>query len=108
MADQFSLAQGLVISSPGGRYQALRHSGSVSGADLTGTLNRYAGAGQPSTTVSSGIRSADGVIYAGGTSGGVIYQGGYSAPTYQPAYQPAPTYYYGNPYSFGPACVGPR
>ena len=111
MATQFALSEGLIISSPGGKYQALRHSGSVSGTDLTGTLTRYAGAGTPAATVSSGY-SGDGVVVAAGGSAsrsyGVVYPGSYAAPTYQaPAYQPAPAYY-GNPYSYGPACTGFR
>ena len=109
MANQFALSEGLIISSPGGKYQALRHNGSVSGNDLTGTLTRYAGAGTPTTTVSSGY-SGDGVVVAAGGSSygtsGVVYPGSYSAPTYQaPVYQ-APTYYYGG--GFGPTCTGPR
>lgn len=53
LAGQFALAEGLVISSPGGKHQALRHSGAVTGTDLTAKLNRYATAGQPTTTVNT-------------------------------------------------------
>lgn len=54
LAGKFALSEGLVISSPGGTYQALRHSGPVSGSDLTSKLNRYAAAGQPTTTTYTG------------------------------------------------------
>lgn len=109
LAGRFDLSEGLVISGPGGTVQALRHSGTVAGADLTGKLTRYATASQPATTVTTGYSSAS-VIYAGGCANGscgVIYQGGYSAPS-PPVYQAAPTYYYSNPFGSGPACVGPR
>lgn len=53
LAQKFALSEGFVISSPGGTYQALRHSGPV-GSDLAATLGRYAAAGQPATTVHTG------------------------------------------------------
>jgi hypothetical protein len=103
MAGRFDLTEGLVISSPGGKVQALRHNGNVAGADLTGKLTQFATTGQPATTVTTGVSA--GVIYAGGCANGscgVIYQGGYSAP----AYQTAPTYYYSAP--FGSSCPNGR
>jgi hypothetical protein len=123
LAGRFALPEGLVISGPGGSVQALRHNGSVSGIDLTGNLTRYATAGAPATTATSG---ATPVVYSGGytnSNSGVPYaQAGYTsssqpvyqaAPTYQaaPAYQVTPLYpqtypaYYTNPFG---SCVGQR
>jgi hypothetical protein len=41
LADQFSLSQGLVVSSRDGQDQAFRHSGRMSGQDLDAALRRY-------------------------------------------------------------------
>ncbi|MBA4063524.1 MAG: hypothetical protein C0501_07380 [Isosphaera sp.] len=65
LAGRFDLAEGLVISGPGGASQALRHAGAVSGADLTRQLGQYAKAGQPVTTVSTGLPAAGQVVTAG-------------------------------------------
>ena len=100
MAQQFQLVDGLVLSSPGGRYQALRHTGELKGATLTGTLTQYASAGDPTTTVSSG-GSTSVVAASGYSASGAVYQSGYSAPVYQAA----PSYYYSSPY--GGVCTGP-
>jgi len=54
LAGRFEIAEGLIISSPGGNLQAYRHNGVVSGTDLTKSLTQFAGAGQPSTTVNAG------------------------------------------------------
>ena len=102
MAGEFQLSEGLVISSPGGKYQALRHNGAVKGSDLTGQLTRYASAGEPSTTTTTGYSSTPVVVVGGTSNPGTIYQGGYGAPVYQPA----PSYNYFSPY--GGVCVGPR
>lgn len=54
LADQFQLTNGLVISSAGGTYQALRHSGTVKAADLAKHATAYATAtGVPATTAST-------------------------------------------------------
>ena len=97
LSGRFELTEGIVISGPGGKYQAMRQSGQVTGADLTGKLTQYASAGQPQSTVTTGVSSAP-VIYAGGYSSnnGVIYQGNYSAPVYQSS-----PLYYSNPNAFG-------
>ena len=55
LATRFEMPEGLVISSPGGNVQALRHAGAVAGADLTRQLTQYASAGQPVTTITSGV-----------------------------------------------------
>ena len=54
LAGQFQLTDGLVISSAGGTVQALRQSGTVSGADLAKHTVAYANAGTPATTVTAG------------------------------------------------------
>jgi hypothetical protein len=54
LVGRFEINEGLIISSPGGNLQAYRHNGAVSGADLTKSLTQFAGAGQPSTTVTAG------------------------------------------------------
>jgi len=72
LAGRFALTEGLVISSPGGSVQALRHSGTVSGTELTRNLSQYAQSGQPTTTVSTSTSPA--VI------SGAVVQTGYSAP----------------------------
>jgi len=114
LAGRFAVTEGLVISGPGGQVQALRHSGAVEGADLTGKLSQYATTGQPATTATTGV--VVGGDCANGTCG-VVNQGGYAVPAaaFQPApvYQPVPTYrvapaYYGSPFGGTPNCVGPR
>jgi hypothetical protein len=95
LAGRFAVTEGLVISGPGGQVQALRHSGAVEGADLTGKLTQYATTGQPATTATTGVVPA------------AAYQ---PAPVYQPAvptYRVAPAYY-GSPFGGTPNCVGPR
>jgi hypothetical protein len=119
LAGRFDLSEGLVISSPGGSVQALRHSGSVSGTDLTGKLTQYATASQPTTTVTSGPPASSVIVSSGVTTypqAGYNYQPVYhAAPTYQsaPAYQQAaPAYsqtyptYYASPFG-GATCNGP-
>jgi hypothetical protein len=58
LAGRFQIPEGLVISSPGGSVQALRHNGAIAGTDLTRQLGQFASAGQPVATVSSGIGAA--------------------------------------------------
>ena len=97
LAGRFELQEGLIISSPGGSHQAYRHTGTVSGADLTQKLTQYASAGQPTTTV----------------AGGVVI-GTYSAPSYTVVpsgqYVRPATYYptYGYQTTYGGTCYGPR
>jgi hypothetical protein len=55
LASQFAMSEGLVISSPGGTVQALRHNGPLNGTELTRHLSQYANAGQPVTTVTTGV-----------------------------------------------------
>lgn len=98
LASQFALTEGLVISSPGGTVQALRHNGPVNGTELTRQLGQFATAGQPVTTVTTGIGAPAATTYVrncvGGncylnaapatyytTPGGVVYPAGYSAGT---------------------------
>lgn len=54
LSKKFEISEGLVISSPGGNYQALRHSGALASVDLTQKLGQLAHAGQPVTTVTTG------------------------------------------------------
>ncbi len=65
LSGRFDLPEGLVISSPGGSVQALRHTGSISGPDLTQRLTQYASAGQPTKTTISGVSSSS--VIVGGT-----------------------------------------
>jgi hypothetical protein len=85
LAGRFEMAEGLVISGPGGASQALRHAGAVSGADLTQQLTRYATAGAPVTTVSAGLAPAAGRVVTAGYSPVMTY-----APA--PVYAPVPVY----------------
>lgn len=54
ISKKLQISEGLVISSPGGDYQALRHNGTLAGVDLTQKLGQLARAGQPVTTVTTG------------------------------------------------------
>lgn len=97
LAGQFQLTEGLVISSPGGAVQALRHSGNLSSAQLTGYVAKYS---QPATVVTTDYRGTvvnSGVVQASGVapvgvqpvySGQVIYGGcaNGQCPTYTPVY----------------------
>jgi hypothetical protein len=91
LAGQFQLTDGLVISSAGGTYQALRQSGTVSASDLSKHAAAYAGAtGVPATTVTVGVAapytsnyapaSYGSVVPVGGCAGGNCSGGGYSYP----------------------------
>jgi hypothetical protein len=73
LAGQFQLSDGLVISSAGGTYQALRQSGAVTAADLAKHTTAYANAaGAPTRTVTVGAP--------------VVSPSYYSYPSYQPVY----------------------
>jgi hypothetical protein len=54
LASQFELPEGVVISSPGGQFQAYRYSGPWQVTQLLPQLQQYATAGTPKTTVCSG------------------------------------------------------
>ena len=54
LAGQFQLTDGLVISSVGGTYQALRQAGAVSAADLAKHTAAYANVTTPATTATAG------------------------------------------------------
>lgn len=54
LAGQFGLTQGLVISSKGGTVQALRHTGAVTGTDLTSYLTKYSSPTVAVTTTEQG------------------------------------------------------
>ena len=95
LARQFQLADGLVISSAGGTYQALRQPGAVSQTDLTKYAAAYAdAAATPTTTVTAGapvVTSTSGytpaapyTVYPAGfaPSSGGFAPGGYSVPSY--------------------------
>lgn len=72
LANQFQLTDGLVISSTGGTYQALRQPGTVSAGDLAKHLSTYANATEkPNTTVTVGAPAVSTVIPASAT--GVPY-----------------------------------
>jgi len=75
LAGKLDIKEGLVISSPGGNVQALRHNGVVAGAELTKQLGQFAHAGQPTTTINTGIvtKTAGQIIMAGNCAGGNCY-----------------------------------
>jgi len=79
LSSKFEIAEGLVISSPGGTVQALRHTGAVGGAELNRQLEQFASAGQPATTVTTGIRpvvaGTPQYIRSGSCAGGNCYIG---------------------------------
>lgn len=101
LAGQFQLTDGLVISSAGGTYQALRQPGAVTPADLAKHVETYASAtATPATTVTVGAPAAapaysvypagysypaySGAVIRGGCSGGScggVISGGYSYPS---------------------------
>jgi hypothetical protein len=88
LADEFQLTDGLVISSAGGNYQALRQPGKVTATDLAKQATAYANvASTPATTVTAGVPAATAaptVIYGscpGGTCG-TIYPAAGFAPSY--------------------------
>jgi hypothetical protein len=95
LSAKFELAEGLVISGPGGTHQALRHAGALTGSDLTRQLEKFASAGQPATTVSTttGSPVITGVVTPAGSapvivtgSRTVVPTAGYVIPSGQPYY----------------------
>ena len=103
LAGEFQLSDGLVISSAGGTYQALRQEGAVSATDLAKQATAYATAGTPATTVTAGTPYTSGYtpavtapaypVYGGCANGrcGVVAPAGYVAPSY-PSYSPYPAF----------------
>jgi hypothetical protein len=83
LAGRFEISEGLIISGPGGNLQAYRHNGAVTGTELTTQLTRYAGAGQPATTVTGGAPAVRYTVTP--ASGQYVYPSyNYSAPTFVP------------------------
>ena len=84
LSGQFSLSNGLVISTKGGAHQALRHTGTVSSTDLTGYLTKYAETKTVETTVERGLvtTAAPQVITSTCANGqcGTVGTTGYYAP----------------------------
>jgi hypothetical protein len=94
LARQFQLTDGLVISSAGGSYQALRQEGAVSASDLAKHAAAYATAtGVPATTVTVGAAApVTSTSYASPVSGGwTPAPAGYSYPAYG-SYPVVPSY----------------
>ncbi|MBA2225761.1 MAG: DsrE family protein [Thermogemmata sp.] len=58
LASQFDLQEGVVISGPGGQFQAYRHGGPWQVTQLLPQLRQYATAAAPTTTVCSGTATA--------------------------------------------------
>ena len=108
LAGQFQLTDGLVISSVGGTYQALRQSGTVTAADLAKHAPTYVGSSTPVTTVTVGTTAPAAAttpstyVYPSNTvSPSTVYPaGGYYYPS-SPSYYPRTTYP-------GAPCVGNR
>ncbi len=80
LSQAFGIAKGLVISDKTGGAQALRHEGTVSRADLTGYLIRFADAAPASQTEFHGAAQPVAVAPAA------------APPVYQPVYQPQMTF----------------
>jgi hypothetical protein len=78
LAGEFRLADGLVISSAGGSYQALRQSGAVTAPELAKHTAAYANeTGAPATTVTVGAPATTAASYYPPVYGGqVITTGG--------------------------------
>ena len=106
LASKFEITEGLVISSPGGNVQALRHVGAVGGTELNRQLEQFANAGQPSTTVTSGIRPVQ-IIRTGNCANGNCYIGGTYA-TQPVAGQVIGGTVYPAGYTFGSSCPNGR
>jgi hypothetical protein len=90
LAGQFQLASGLVISTPGGRVQALRHNGTLTAAELNSYLTKYT---QP--TAGPVTTEYRGVVQTSAAAP-VVSQPAYGQPVYgqpvygQPVYSGAP------------------
>jgi hypothetical protein len=89
LSSQFTISSGLVISTKGGSYQTLRHTGSVSPTELTQYLTQYGDKTTVATTAERGVVRAAApspvsgtVIYGGCANGtcGTVVPTGYSAP----------------------------
>jgi hypothetical protein len=77
LAGQFQLTDGLVISSSGGTYQALRQSGTVTATDLAKQTATYANVSSaPATTVTVGAPAATSTSYYPPVYYGTIITGG--------------------------------
>ncbi len=90
LASQFQMPNGgLVISSCGGSYQALRQAGTVTASDLSKHTLTYATAtGMPATTVTVGAPATTyyyAPVYVGGCSGGSCSGGASIIPASYPA-----------------------
>lgn len=84
LASQFQLTDGLVISSTGGAYQALRQSGAVTAGDLAKHAAAYANApSTPATTVTAGAPVISVAVPAITSAPYTVYPAGYSAPVYR-------------------------
>jgi hypothetical protein len=91
LAGQMAVTEGLVISSPGGSYQALRYTGTVPGPALTSYLTKFSDPNRKVTTTEVGGRQA----VAPAAKPAVTYPASYPAagyPTTYPAGQPFPAY----------------
>lgn len=73
LASQFQIDNGLVISAPGGKVQALRHNGPVSSTELNGYLTKYSHTSTVTSTEYRGVSASGGTVY---TTGGTVYYGG--------------------------------
>lgn len=73
LAGQFQIDSGLVISSPGGKVQALRHNGPVTSTELNGYLTKYNHVTSVTSTEYRGVSASGGTVY---TTGGTVYYGG--------------------------------
>jgi hypothetical protein len=80
LADEFSLSQGLVISTRDGQEQAFRHSGPISNSDLEASLKRYSTDFVSTTTETLDSQGVEEQQMRGGRGGrgqGGAGQGGY-------------------------------
>lgn len=110
LAGQFGLTQGVVISNRGGSVQALRHTGAVTGTDLTGYLTRFS---SPALAVTTTEQTGVVTSTSGYTPGATYPAATYPATTY-PAFSGgcpggncgAVRYYSPYPaFGFGGGCV---
>jgi hypothetical protein len=106
LSAKFELSEGLVISGPGGTHQALRHSGILTGSDLTRQLEKFAAAGQPATTLSSSTGSPviTGVVTSAGSAPVIVSGGRTVVPTTGYVIPSSPTGYVipsSQPFYFG-------
>lgn len=82
LASQFGVNPGLVISSKGGEYQALRHAGQVSATQLNGYISKYSDTNEASSTTevvadqTPAAKLTPAVGYVGCAGGSCGYTGG--------------------------------